>query len=163
MLLLELPLLIMLHFSLATGNLVVSKPHASKHSNTCSTCDVSIHLPFISELFYALFRSVGANRSEPSVDPNQDVTMTRAEHIDGRTIIYFTRARITSDPSPVDIALDHPVYMLWAVGPITSFNPPVIGMHGGTDRGSSMERVEFPSAAECPFIGKNHTVAFSGI
>ena len=128
---------------------------------TFNTCIGFIYAVFVFVLLCTMFRSVGSIRARPVIDSYQDVTATRAEHFDGRTTIYFTRPRTGRDPSPEDIALDDPVFMLWAFGPLNAFNPLEPDYHGG-NRGSSMERIEFPSADECPSIGKNHTVIFMG-
>ena len=100
-----------------------------------------------------LLRFVGeTDRTEPSVDPIQDLTMTMAEHSNGRTTIAFTRPRVTSEAPFTDIALNHSIYILWASGPV-NFNPLNIVMH--SSRGSSAQRIDIPSAAECPPIGKD--------
>ena len=86
----------------------------------------------------------------PSIDPIQNLLMTMAEHVDGRTNISFTRPRITNETFPTDIALDHPVYFLWATGGSVSFSPVSIDYHGGQNRGYTLERIALPSATECP-------------
>ena len=142
---------------LVTGNLVVSsKQTIQQIFNTC--IGLSIRYLFVD--FCIMFRSVGSGRDRPVIDTYQDVTATRAEHFDGRTSIYFTRPRTGRDPPPVDIALDHPVYLLWAFGPLDTSNPLLPNYHGFQNRGWSM--VNFPSAAECPSIGKNFAAIFMG-
>ena len=84
--------------------------------------------------------------------------MTSAEEIDGRTIIAFTRARVTNDPAPIDISLDAGRYFLWATGSESNFDANdllSINMHSGNTRGSSSDPIQLPSAAECPANGKS--------
>ena len=108
---------------------------------------------FLSGLFCTtMCRWVGQNREAPFVDDNQDVMMTMAEEVNGRTTISFTRARVTHDSSPIDVALDHPVFFLWATGPVTDFSRQSIGIH--IRRGISSQMIELPSAAKCPSRGK---------
>ena len=79
----------------------------------------------------------------------------------GRTTISFTRPRVTSESSPTDIALDHPVYFLWAVGGSVNFDSQSIGYHLA-NRGRSSQTIELPSAVECPPIGKIDASVFMG-
>ena len=106
-------------------------------------------------MFCAMFRWVGSERILPSLDPVQDLMNTTVERVDGRAMISFTRARVTSEVAPIDIALDHPVYLLWAIGNNLNFDPLNIAYHGTVNRGVSFQMIEFPSAAECPPIGKD--------
>ena len=65
----------------------------------------------------------------------------------------FTRARVTADSSPVDVALDKPVFFLWATGSEVDIDSQAINFHG-VNRGASPQMILLPSAIECPFSGK---------
>ena len=85
--------------------------------------------------------------------------MTFAEEIDGRTIIAFTRARVTNDSAPIDVSLDAGRYFLWATGSERNFDandPLSIMQHSFNSRGVSSGLIPLPSAAECPVIGKSN-------
>ena len=69
--------------------------------------------------------------------------MTRAEQVDGWTMVSFTRARTTGDPSPTDVSLENAVFVLWASGDELSFNanqPNSIDYHG-SNRGASAQEI----------------------
>ena len=68
----------------------------------------------------------------------------------------FTRARNTGD-SQADLTLDMTTHLLWATGPLLDINQQTINYHGNAMpncRGLA-GMVTFPTAAECPAIGKN--------
>ena len=106
-----------------------------------------------------MYRWVSTIRTNPAIDMSQDVTMTFAEEIDGRTTIAFTRPRVTSESEPVDVSLDSPIYILWATGPENNFNsldPNSISNHGSSRRGVSSRQRLLPFAADCPSSGKRN-------
>ena len=98
-------------------------------------------------------RHVTDSRTTPLVDANQDVVMTMAEQVEGETTIAFTRTRITSDSPSIDVALDIPVFFLWATGTQVDLSTQNIFYHG-SNRGVSSQMILLPSATECPFSGK---------
>ena len=120
-----------------------------------TNCNVFIYPLSLSGSFCSMFRSVGSERIEPSTDPVQDLMNVIVERVDERGMISFTRARVTSEEPPTDIALNHSIYLLWAIGDNLSFDPLRIAYHGPVNRGASFQRIEFPSAADCPPIGKD--------
>ena len=87
---------------------------------------------------------------------NQDVTMTMIEEVGGQTTMSFTRARVTGD-SANDLDLDVPTRLLWATGTVANINLQTINYHGdaNTNRRGVSDEITFPSAADCPVIGKN--------
>ena len=107
-------------------------------------------------MFYVIYRWA-ASRSTPLVDDNQDLTVTFAEEINGRTTIAFTRARVTGDSAPIDVSLDGAVYFLWATGNENNFNgsrADSISFHSSA--GVSSSTIQLPSAVLCPAIGKRN-------
>ena len=81
--------------------------------------------------------------------------MTMAEQVNGLTTIAFTRIRVTEDSFPIDVPLNDPVYVLWAIGTDNDQTEQRINYHA-TNRGLSSQLISFPSAVDCPFIGKNN-------
>ena len=90
-----------------------------------------------------------------------------AQEVDGVTTMYFTRARITNDGAPVDIALNNSVYFLWATGSVNNIAAQTINYHGAgggiNNRGVFSERILLPSAEACPAVGKNLGFATVGL
>ena len=88
-------------------------------------------------------RWVGGSRTFPSVDANQDLTMTMAEEVNGWTTVSFTRARTTGDPSPTDVSLENAVFLLWASGDEQNFNAdqPESIIYHGSNRGVSDQEI----------------------
>ena len=107
-------------------------------------------------VFHAIYvcRWVGASRSAPSVDPNQDVTMTMAEQVNGRTIISFTRSITTDDAAPTDVSLANAVFILWAVGPEVNFDGTQSNsiMYHGTSRGASGQMIAIDCTSKNKYI-----------
>ena len=97
---------------------------------------------------------MSGSRVAPTVDDHQDITVTLLEQVEGQTTMAFTRARVTGDPSPVDVPLDHPVHILWAYGSadLVHFETQSIFYHG-INRGSTYDKISLPSAEQCPFHG----------
>ena len=117
---------------------------------------------FLSELFCIMSR-YAQTQTFPVVDASQDVTMTMIEEVGGRTTMYFTRARDTGD-SEQDLTLDETTRLLWATGDVNDINQQTINYHGNAAsnrRGVSGE-ITFPTAAECPVVGKNVGFAAMG-
>ena len=114
--------------------------------------NLTVFLIFLFLGFCDMCRWVGDNLTPPLLDPNQDLTMTMAEQVNGWTTISFTRARTTNDSAPIDVSLANAVFLLWATGTELSFNATQansINYHGTTSRGDSGQMI----AINC--TGKN--------
>ena len=99
-----------------------------------------------------------SDQAPPSVDLNQDVIAPSSEQMDRPITFRFTRARVTGDMPPVDVALNDSVYLLWALAPNNNLNPNdpnSIVQHDTNTRGVSEQTIRFPSAADCPAIGES--------
>lgn len=77
--------------------------------------------------------------------------------------MYFTRARDTGD-SGDDLTLDETTRLLWATGTVNDINQQTINYHGdaSTNRRGVSGEISFPTAAECPVVGKNVGFATMG-
>ena len=86
-------------------------------------------------------------RSQPSVDPSQDIADTVASFQNGFTTINFTRPRNSGDTN--DISLDQCRFLLYAYGSSAIVATSTIVYHQN-NRGLLTERFCLPSAKDCP-------------
>lgn len=89
----------------------------------------------------------GGPREEPRIDTQQDIISYKAEHVENKTVLTFTRNITTTDTSE-DKSLDQCRYIIWATGPVTNYTTRSIQKH--YIRGFSNTRICFPNTTLCP-------------
>lgn len=113
--------------------------------------------------FCLIYRYATA-RAAPQVDSIQSITNYSAEQVESdgnnRTIIRFTRAATTDDDS--DVALNQPIYILYASGSETNYNVSdqnSIAQHasGTANRGFSSDPVTILCTGMITLINMQHS------
>ena len=98
--------------------------------------------------FNCLFR-YAVGRTQPTQDTIQNINDASASFVNGKTIVEFTRNKVTNDIDQ-DIKIDVCRFVLFAWGNDVNFGTREIQYHGNNRRNVSETLICFPSEILCP-------------